>query len=55
VVNWRSWKARQPNINIPLHLAWHPDGILEIDRFWLDERRKCVRGYDGIPGHDVCI
>jgi len=43
---------KQPIINTPLHLAWHPKGILEKQRFLLEEGRKRVRGYGWIPGHD---
>jgi len=45
-------EARQPIINTPPHLTWHPNGTLEKERFCLDEQRKRVRGYEGIPGHD---
>jgi len=45
-------EGRQPIINTPPHLTWHPKGILEKERFLLEERRKRVRGYAGIPGHD---
>jgi len=45
-------EGRQPIINTPLHLAGHPKGIGEKEWFWLKERRKRVRGYEGIPGHD---
>jgi len=44
-------ECRQPIINILPHLAWHLKGILETERFWLEEHRKRVRGYDRIPGH----
>ena len=44
--------GRLPNINIPPYLAWHPKGILQTDRFWIEECRKRVRGYDGVPGRD---
>jgi len=39
-------EGRQPIINIPPHLAWHLNGILETERFWLEERRMWVRRYD---------
>jgi hypothetical protein len=29
------------------HLSWHPNGICEEERFWLEERRKRVRGNAG--------
>ena len=45
-------EGRQPIINTLPHLAKHPKRILEKEPFWLEERRKRVRGYDGIPGHD---
>ena len=45
-------EGRLPIINTPPHLAWHPKGILEKEWFWLEERRKRVRGYEGKPGHD---
>jgi len=31
----------------PYHL-WHPKGICEEERFWLEERRKSVRGNDTV-------
>jgi hypothetical protein len=37
-------QGRQPIINTPPHLAWHPKGIREKERFWLEKRRKRVRG-----------
>jgi len=45
-------EGRQPIINILPHLAWHLKGIHEKERFWLEDCRKRVRGYEGIPGHD---
>jgi hypothetical protein len=45
-------EGRQPIVNTPPHLAWHPKGIREKERFWIVERRKRVRGCEGIPGHD---
>jgi len=36
--------GRLPIIDIPPHLAWHPKGILENERFWLQEHRKRMRG-----------
>jgi len=45
-------EGRQPIIITPPHLAWHLKGILEKEWFRFEERRKRVRGYEGIPGHD---
>ena len=42
-------ERRHPIINSLAHLAWHLKGIHEKERFWLEERTKRVRGYDGIP------
>jgi len=36
--------CRQAIINTLPHLAWHPKGIHENERFWLEEHRKRVRG-----------
>jgi hypothetical protein len=43
---------RQPIINTPPHLASYLKGIHEKEMFLLEERRKRVRGYEGISGHD---
>jgi len=45
-------EGRQPINDTPPHLVWHPKVILQKERFCLGERRKRVRGYEGIPGHD---
>jgi len=45
-------EGREPIINIPPHFAWHPKGILQKVQFWLEERWKRVRGYEGIHSHD---
>jgi len=45
-------ESRQLIINTPPHLTCHPKGILEKEWFWLKERRKMVRGSDGLPVHD---
>jgi len=42
----------QPIINPTLNLASHPKRILETELYWLEERRRRVRGYAGKPGHD---
>jgi hypothetical protein len=34
------------------HLSRHPNGISEEERFWLEERRKRVRGNDRVPGRE---
>jgi hypothetical protein len=44
--------GRQPIINIPLHLARYLKGIHEKELLQLEEHRKRLRGFDGIPGHD---
>jgi hypothetical protein len=36
----------EPIINTPPHLLRHAKGIREKERFWLQERRKRVRGCD---------
>jgi len=36
-------ECRELIINTPPHLLWHPKGIREKERFWLEERRKRVR------------
>jgi hypothetical protein len=38
-------EGRQPIINTPPHLTWHPKGIREKERFWLEECRKRLTGY----------
>jgi len=43
---------RHPIINTLLHLTWHPKGICETERFWLEQHRKKVKGYEETPGHD---
>jgi len=30
------------------HLLWHPKGICEEERFWLEKHRKSVRGNDRV-------
>jgi len=45
-------ECRQCIINTPLHLAWHLKGIFGNEHFWLEEHRKMVGGYEGIPGQD---
>jgi len=45
-------ERRHPIIDIPPHLAWYLKGIRDKERLLLEERRKRVRGYEGIPGHD---
>jgi len=34
------------------HLSRHANGIREEERFWLEERRKMVRGNDRVPGRE---
>ena len=34
------------------HISRHPKGIREEKRFWLEERRKMVRGHDRVPGRE---
>ena len=55
----RSWcgemvelKGRQHIVDTPLDLALHPTRIPKNELFWLEERRKRVTGYEGIPGHN---
>ena len=45
-------EGRQPMINSPPHLVWHPKGIRVKEQFCLKEHRKRVSGYEGIPGYD---
>jgi hypothetical protein len=45
-------EGRQPIINIPQHCTWHLKGNLEHRRFSLQECRKRVSRYEGIPGKD---
>jgi len=42
-------ERRNPLINTLAHFAWHPKGICEKERFWLEERTNRVRGYEDIP------
>ena len=44
--------GEQPIINPPPHLTWFPKGNLKKEQFWLQEHRKRVRGYGGIPIYD---
>jgi len=37
-------RNRQPIINSPPHLTSHPKGVHGNEQFWLEERRKSVRG-----------
>jgi hypothetical protein len=37
------------------HLSRHPKGIREEERFWLEKRRKRVRGNDRVHGREVEI
>ena len=41
-----------PIINTPLHLACHPKGFRAKECFFLEDRERRVRGYEGIPGYD---
>ena len=34
------------------HLSRHPKGIREEEQFWLEERRKRVRGNGRVPGRE---
>jgi len=45
-------EVRKPIINIPPHLAWHLEGILQTEGFCLNEHWQRVRQYYVIPGHD---
>jgi hypothetical protein len=45
-------EGREPIVITPLHLSRYPKGIREKERFWLEERRKRVRGYDKQPGRE---
>jgi hypothetical protein len=52
----RSWcgealelECRQPIINTPLHLPWHPKGIGKQERLWLEECRQMVRACQVFP------
>jgi len=33
-----------PRINTPPHLTWSPKGIVEKERFWLEEGSTNMRG-----------
>ena len=45
-------EGRLPIVINPPHLIWHPKGILEKELCRLGERRKWMRGYELISGHD---
>ena len=45
-------EGRQPIIKTPPHVAWHPKGIREKERFWLEVRRERVTGCEWLPSHD---
>jgi len=45
-------EGSEPIINTPPHLPRHPKGMREKERFWLEERRKRVRGYDRVPSRE---
>jgi hypothetical protein len=45
-------EGTEPIINTLPHLSQHQKGIREKERFWLEERRKRVRGYDRVPGRE---
>jgi len=44
-------EGRQPINKTTPHLAWQLKGILEKERFWLEERRNRVSTNHSIPGH----
>jgi len=48
-------EGRQRIINTLPHLAWHPKGIRQKQRFWLEERRKRVRGSTQIAQIYECL
>jgi hypothetical protein len=45
-------QGRQPINNSPPHLTWHLKGILENERFWLEEHRKWVRRYQMVSSDE---
>jgi hypothetical protein len=50
-IHWRcgemaELEGREPHVNYPPHLSWHPKGICETARFWLEQRRQWVGRYD---------
>jgi len=45
-------EGREPILNTTRHLAWHPQGILENEWYWLEESRERVRQYEEVPGHE---
>jgi hypothetical protein len=45
-------RMQQDTATLAPHLSWYPNGIREEERFWLEERRKSVRGNDRVPGRE---
>jgi hypothetical protein len=46
VVKWRSYSTESPSLTVRCTSHGIPKAIREKERFWLEERRKMVRGYD---------
>jgi len=45
-------EGREPFDITLLHLSLHSKGIREKERFWIEEWRNRVRGYDKLPSHE---
>jgi hypothetical protein len=43
---------QQDTATLAPHLLSYPNGIREDEQFWLEQRRKSMRGNDRVPGHE---